>query len=84
MESEELIQTFTKMDQLNQNFKISDLKDMISTVKNLVSQMRTDLLQILPSIRNITSNISNNGNKRDLTDQLLNISMIRDTSMMLH
>lgn len=84
MESEELIQTFMKMDQLNQNFKISDLKDMISTVKNLVSQMRTDLLQILPSIRNITSNISNNGNKRDLTDQLLNISMIRDTSMMLH
>lgn len=84
MESEELIQTFMKMDQLNQNFKISDLKDMISTVKNLVFQMRTDLLQILPSIRNITSNISNNGNKRDLTDQLLNISMIRDTSMMLH
>lgn len=84
MESEELIQTFMKMDQLNQNFKISDLKDMISTVKSLVSQMRTDLLQILPSIRNITSNISNNGNKRDLTDQLLNISMIRDTSMMLH
>lgn len=84
MESEELIQTFMKMDQLNQNFKISDLKDMISTVKNLVSQMRTDLLQILPSIRNITSSISNNGNKRDLTDQLLNISMIRDTSMMLH
>lgn len=72
------------MVQSSQNLRILDSKDKTSTIKNLVSQMKTDSSLIHHSTRNTTSNISNNGNKRDSTDQLLNISIPRDTSMMLN